>query len=278
MTQLTTLADAEFDRTTALRPVDGADALSEGRAFDVDLDPSWSSLIGAHGGYMVAIAVRGAERVAGAEERGVRTASTSFLRAGKIGPARLEVREIRRSRSLSTVVADLFQDGRLINTSRITLTAERTGVEWAASTPLSVPPPEDCVPVEPPGDAHHLRRLDALLDPASLPFTGGPRAMVRGYLRPFDTRHIDASWLTMATDWFPPPAFVRISPPTGGISIDLTTHLHQPTVDLTDDEWLVGEFEIVTSTGGLATEHGRIARMDGSLVAESFQTRWTAEG
>lgn len=278
MTQLNTLVDTEFDHATALRPVDGAGALTEERAFDVDLDPGWSSLIGAHGGYMVAIAVRGAERVAGAGDRGVRTATTSFLRAGKIGPARLEVREIRRSRSLSTVVADLSQDGQLINTSRITLTAERTGVEWAASTPLSIPPPEDCVPVDPPGDAHHLRRLDALLDPASLPFTDGPRAVVRGYLRPFDTRHIDAAWLTMAVDWFPPPAFVRIAPPTGGISIDLAAHLHQPTVDLADDEWLAGEFEIVTSTAGLAIEHGRIARLDGSLVAESFQTRWTAEG
>lgn len=278
MMQLSAPADTEFDLTTALRPIDRAEAAPGERSFEVDLDPGWSSLIGAHGGYMVAIAVRGAERVAGAEDRRVRTAATSFLRAGKIGPARLDVREVRRSRSLSTVVADLVQNGQLVNTSRITLTAERAGVEWAASTPLSLPRPEDCVPVDPPDDAHHLRRLDALLDPATLPFTNGPRAVVRGYLRPFDARHIDAAWLTMATDWFPPPAFVRLAPPTGGISIDLMTHLHQPIVDLADDEWLAGEFEVVTSTGGLATEHGRIARQNGSLVAESIQTRWTAEG
>ncbi len=175
-------------------------------------------------------------------------------------------------------MADLFQNGLLVNTSRITLAAKRIGVEWAATTPLAIPPPEDCVLVDPPSDAHVLRRLDALLDPASLPFTEGPRAMVRGCVRPFDTRHIDAAWLTMAADWFPPPAFARITPPTGGTSIDLMIHLHQPTVDLADDEWLAGEFEVVTSTGGLATEHGRITRQDGSLVAESLQTRWTAEG
>ena len=82
----------------------------------------------------------------------------------------------------------------------------------------------------------------------------------------------------MATDWFPPPAFIRIAPPTGGISIDLVSHLHQPHVDLAEDEWLVGSFGIETSTAGLAVEHGRITRSDGTPVAESFQTRWTAEG
>lgn len=270
MKQLDSVDVTDFDRTTALEPVAGEDGV-----FDVELDSTWSSLIGAHGGYMVAIAVRGAERVA--LGRDVRTATTSFLRAGRIGPARLEVRETRRSRSLSTVVADLFQADHHLNTTRLTLAEERSGVEWASPRPLDVPPPEACVPVDPPGDAHHLRRVDALLDPSSLPFTDGERAMVRGHLRPYDTRQVDAAWLAMAADWFPPPAFVRVAPPTGGISVDLTTHLHQPTVDLAEDEWLAGEFEIVTSTGGLAVEHGRIARADGTLVSESFQTRWTAD-
>lgn len=276
MTQLDTVAATDFDRTTALRPVDSDGSDGTARRFAVDLDAGWSSLIGAHGGYLVAIAVRGAELVAA--DRGVRSATTSFLRAGKIGPAMLEVRGIRRSRSLSTVVADLFQADQLVTTSRITLAEERSGVEWSSPVPLPVPPPEECVPVEPPDRVEHLLRVDARLDPASLPFTAGPRAVIRGHIRPFGTRRVDAAWLTMASDWFPPPAFVRIAPPTGGVSIDLTTHLHQPQIDLDEDEWLVGEFEIVTSTGGLAVEHGRLARRDGTLVSESFQTRWTAEG
>jgi acyl-CoA thioesterase len=273
MTQLEDVVTTDFDRTTTLRPADPTRS-DGGRTFAVDLDAGWSSLVGAHGGYLVAIAVRGAEAVA--TGRGARTASTSFLRAGVIGPARLEVREIRRSRSLSTVVADLLQDDQVVTTSRITLAEDRSGVEWSSPAPLPVPPIEQCVPVDPPGRVEHLLRVDARLDPASLPFTGGPRAVIRGHLRPFDTRRVDAPWLAMAADWFPPPAFVRVAPPTGGISVDLTTHLHQPRLDLEEDEWLVGEFEIVTSAGGLAVEHGRIARRDGTLVSESFQTRWTA--
>jgi acyl-CoA thioesterase len=274
MTQLNAVAVTDFDRTVALHAVAGPDELTA--RFVVDLDASWSSLIGVHGGYLVAVTTRGAERVA--TGRAVRTVTTSFLRAGQIGPGQLEVREIRRSRSLSTVVADLFQDEHLVATSRITLVEERSGVEWSSPVPLRVSPLEDCVPVAPPDRVEHLLRVDARLDPASLPFTAGPRAVIRGYLRPFETRRVDAAWLTMASDWFPPPAFVRVDPPTGGVSIDLTTHLHQPHIDLGEDEWLVGEFEIVTSTGGLAVEHGRVARQNGTLVSESFQTRWTAGG
>ena len=99
--------------------------------------------------------------------------------------------------------------------------------------------------------------------------------MVRGYLRPLQGDRVDSAWLAMATDWFPPPAFVRLEPPTGGISIDLTTHIHRPEVALTGDEWLVGSFHVETSSAGLAVEHGVLATTDGTLVAESFQTRLT---
>ncbi len=265
------IEQTQFDRSTTLEPVAG-----EPGVFAVDLAEEWSSLIGIHGGYMAAIAVRGAEAVA--VDRGARTTTTNFLRAGRPGPARLEVREFRRSRSISTVIADLVQGPSVLMTSRVTLTTDRTGIEWSTPDHIPLPPPDDCVPVEPPPGNHHLARVDALLDPSTIPFTGGDRAHIRGWFRPFGTRSVDPAWLTMAADWFPPPAFIRIAPPTGGISIDLVSHLHHPHVELGDDEWLAGEFGIDTSTAGLAVEHGRIARMDGTLVAESFHTRWTAEG
>jgi acyl-CoA thioesterase len=61
------------------------------------------------------------------------------------------------------------------------------------------------------------------------------------------------------------------------MSIDLTTHLHRPGFLLRGDEWLTASFEITNSAGGLAVEHGRIGDPAGRLVAESFQTRWTAQ-
>ena len=81
----------------------------------------------------------------------------------------------------------------------------------------------------------------------------------------------------MAADCFPPPAFARTEPPTGGMSIDLTTHVHRSGFALADGAWLAGCFEIHDSTGGLAVERGRITQMDGTVVAESFHTRLTAQ-
>ncbi len=264
------LAATEFERTTAVVPIPGRPG-----EFAVELDAGWSSLVGVHGGYMCAIAVRGAEALA--EGRSVRTLTTSFLRTGEVGSATLSVRAVREGRSITTMVADLVQHGRLLTTSRLTLLVERTGVEWRTPLPLDLPPPEECIRMD--GErVSHFDRVDGLLDPRSIPFSGGDRALIRGYLRPLEPRPVDAAWLSMAADWFPPPAFVRLEPPTGGVSIDLTTHIHQPHVELGDHDWLTGRFDIETSAAGLAVEHGRIAERDGTLVAESFQTRLTAHG
>jgi acyl-CoA thioesterase len=266
----TSCASTDFDRATTLVPIDGHPG-----GFSVELDRGWSSLVGVHGGYMCAIAVLGAESLA--PDRCVRTLSTSFLRTGQIGPATLSVREVRKGRSITTMVAELSQGGRLLTTSRLTLLTDRPGVEWSAPAPLDLPPPERCVRMDA-ERVSHFERADGLLDPRNLPFSGGDRARVQGYLRPLEGRPVDSAWLAMATDWFPPPAFVRLQPPTGGVSIDLTTHIHRPHVVLGDDEWLTATFEIENSGGGLAVEHGRVAERDGTLVAESFQTRLTAKG
>ena len=270
MTKLDDAVTTGFDAATAVCPIPGRPG-----EFDVELDAGWSSLVGVHGGYLCAIAVRGAEAMV--EDRSVRTVTTSFVRTGQVGSATLSVRPVREGRSITTMVADLVQDGRVVITSRLTLMTPRSGVEWRAPVPLDLPPPEACVRMDG-GLVSHFERADGVIDPRHLPFSGGDRAMVKGYVRPLDPGPVDAAWLAMATDWFPPPAFVRLEPPTGGVSVDLTTHIHQPKVVLGEGDWLTGAFEIETSADGLAIEHGRIARRDGTLVAESFQTRLTAQG
>jgi acyl-CoA thioesterase len=269
VTQLTERDCTDFDRTIDLTPVTG----EEGR-FEVHLDAGWASLVGVHGGYMVAIAVRAAERVV--PGRTVRTVVTTFLRTGQLGPATLTVRPVRAGRTIATVVTDLAQDGETLITSRHTLLADRLGVEWTQPLRPDLPPPAACVDFDPAGHVSHFGRVDSRFDPARLPFSG-QQARVAGWVRPLEPRPVDAPWLAMATDWFPPPAFALLEPPTGGISVDLTTHLHRPGIVLSKDEWLAGAFEIRDSTGGLAVEHGRITTMDGTLVAESFQTRLTTQ-
>lgn len=96
----------EFDRTTAVEPTDVPGE------YAAQLDELWTSPVGVHGGYMCAVAVRAAEHLV--SDRQVRTMTTSFLRAGRVGAATVIVGELRRGRSISTVVADLVQGDRVI--------------------------------------------------------------------------------------------------------------------------------------------------------------------
>ena len=234
--------------------------------------------------------------------------STSFLRSGRVGPAELSVREVRRGRSITTMVAELAQDQQVLTTSRMTLMTERSGLEWSEPRPVDLPPPAYSVPFSPPArvvraaawpgatstltlppplrrshrqcsDRPRSRsgRFEFRFDPQRMPLTG-ERAQLAGWVRPPEARPIDAAWLVMAVDCFPPPAFARTEPPTGGMSIDLTVDIHRNGLCLGQGAWLAGSFEIDDSTSGLAVEHACITRLDGTVVAESFQTRLTAQG
>jgi len=177
--------------------------------------------------------------------------------------------------SLSTFVVTITQDGRDLVTSRITAVIAIEGERWETPDPLMIAPLDQCEPIVPPEGVRHFEQATALLDPAYTPFSRGPVARVGGYVRPLEPRPIDAAWLIMILDWFPPSPFTRNDPPTGGVSIDFTVHLHRTLDPLADDAWLTGSFHADQSTDGLALELGTMRDPDGRVLAESFHTRWT---
>ena len=255
----------------------------------VDLDESWSSLTGVHGGHVASLAVDAARAVVG--DRAIRTISTNFLRPVTPGRGSFCVERLHDGRSLSHVTATLWQSEQPVAVSQITAADAVGGAVWDTSGDvtsghltsghLAIAPIELCVPVAPPNGIRHFEHAEALLDPANLPFTHGELARVAGYVRPIDAgatvgSPIDAAWLAMALDWFPPASFSRVDPPTGGISINYTVHVHHTIGALPRGEWLRGVFQADISTGGIALEKGSIADASGRLLAESFHTRWMA--
>ncbi len=262
-----------FDRTGSLFELRRTD---DAALYSIQVDPSWSSLRGVHGGFLASLAVRATEPLV--PDRQVRTVTTSFLRPAAPGATQVEVVPERIGRTLSTHVVTVSQAGREVATTRITTVALVDGLEWDDAPAGDVLPPEECLPVAPPEGVRHFEHATALLDPRHVPFSHGPLARVAGYVRPLEPRPIDAAWLTMILDWFPPTAFSRNDPPTGGVSVDYTVHLHR-TLDRLDPElWLAGEFHADVSSGAMALEKGTLRAPDGRLLAESFHTRWTANG
>ena len=267
-----TLEQTHFDRTTQVRP----SATDQGpTSFDVDLDDSWASLRGVHGGYMASLAVRAAERVS--PDRAVRTVATSFLRPGVVGPAQLDVHVLRQGRSFTTLDVGLRQNGQLVCTSRLTALTARGGPEWSPKAIDRPAPLDSCVEFTPPPGIRHFEQAELRLDPSTIPDGTADFARVAGHVRPLDKRSIDAAWLVMIGDWFPPSPFRRLQPPQGGISVDYTVHLHRlPAADLPDDGgWLQGVFVTADSAGAIALERGVLSDGDGVTIAETFHTRFT---
>lgn len=255
-----------FDRHTALSE------LAPGR-FAARFDAAWSSLRGVHGGYVAAHAVRAAQQVAAAGHA-VRTLSVAFLRPSSTGEAQLVVTPVREGRSVAVHAVEVVQDGATIAQVRVTTAPDHPdGPRWHTD-PLALPPPwAACEPISPPEHVRHFDNATARLDPASLPFSRGPRAIVQGWVRPLEPRPIDAGWLAMIMDWFPPSAFVRTEPPVGGVSVDYTVHVHRTLDALGEDGWLAATFRTDRVEDGLALEHGTLCDADGLLLAESFHTR-----
>jgi len=238
------------------------------------LAEEWGSLMGAHGGYVTALAVRTAE--ARRPDHRVRTVSSTFLRPVALGPTEIVVETLRAGRSLSTFDITFSQQGKSVVRTRVTMAAPTAGASWDHAAPLPVPGPAECIVVPGPPGIRHLDHGVGILDPAHLPLSNSDEAILRGHLRPTESRPIDAAWLVVALDFFPPAAWTKVPPPTGGVSVDYTVHVHR-TLDapLADAEWLAVSLRSDISHEGLSLEHGAVAAPDGTLLAESFHTRWT---
>ena len=159
MTQLTSPSATDFDRTTALIPVDGRPG-----EFVVELDAGWSSLVGVHGGYMCATGRAGG---GGAGAGRVGAHDVDELPAHRAGSDRRRCRSARcagAGRSPRWSPTSSRTTGSC-HVSRLTLMTERSGVEWDEPRPVDLPPPAECVAFDAAGARRELRAVRAAVRP-----------------------------------------------------------------------------------------------------------------
>ena len=261
------LADPEFVRATAVQ----AD-LADPTRFSASFAPTWASLRGVHGGYQAAVAVRAASAVM--PGRTVRTVTATFLRPGQVGPAVLDVEVLRSTRTFTTTAVTISQEGRSVADVRITAIERVAGNDWSTPVADRAAPISESVAFTPPPQIRHFEQAVLLVNTATIPNSDAEEARIGGHVRPNAGSLLDAAWLVMIGDWFPPSPFRRVQIPIGGVSIDYTVHLHRTAV-LAAGEYLEGVFTTENSVGGIALEHGTLCTGDGIAVAETFHTRWT---
>jgi hypothetical protein len=205
--------DLSFDEATALR------STAEPGLFDADVNPLWAVGDKPNGGYLLALLGRAARNVAGGPEGTweVVSASITYLRPPSLGPVRIRTEVLRSGRTAAQVRSVLVEDGQDLVDAVLVLADLPDGDQrYDGVPPLLIPPPEQCVRLEPslPGGTHVgiLDILDFRLDPATVPFAQAPTAdsvaELRGWSRFVDGREPDALSLLFSPDACPPATFM----------------------------------------------------------------------
>lgn len=246
-------------------------------AFRTTIGEEWSSLQGAHGGVVAALAMTAASRVV--SELGVdptttvRAATFGYARGNTVGDLHLDVDVVRQGRSLVTTHVRASQGGRTTTVARLHHSTPWDGAEFSDAPP---PParPEGTVRLEWPGPAH-LNNVETHLHPDTLAFAGAPRAEWIAWSRPLQSGSFDTAWLAMFGDYFPPAVFTRGTGPSRAVTIEYSIQFHSADGgwELDDDEHLTARMHAFHAHEGFAVEDGWIWLPDGALLATTRQTR-----
>ena len=237
--------------------------------YAAEIEPGWDIAGTANGGYLMAIAARAASEVAGG--RIPVTLTAHFLSPGKPGPVRIDTRLEKRGRRFTTVTARLSDSNRTLMTllgSYAASPPQPSGVERIDAGPPDIPPPDQCIPIEPTETfpPPFMGKVELRIHPEDAAFgSGTPR--FRGWFRLRDAEAIDSFGMIVAVDAFPPTIFNARLPVAWTPTLELTAHLRgRP-----EPGWLRCEFTTRFITGGLLEEDLEVWDSTGRLVAQSRQ-------
>jgi acyl-CoA thioesterase len=263
-----------FELDTAVRRV------GEGR-WEGDLSERWASLVGIHGGYVTAIAARAIGEAIADPDRPLRTLSAQFLRSPRPGPVAIDVAVERRGRTIVFASARVHQADRTLVLVRSTSAGSEPGQVYDdhRRRPRPAAPPPGLARYESQGLVHHFDQVEVVMDPDTVPFSGGAEARLAAWLRPLDHDPVETYWLVMACDVLPPASFARTTGPTRGATLDYTVQLPlvRPDGHVGPGDHVYLESRSPLAADGLATEDGVLWAPDGTILALSRQARLADE-
>ena len=262
---------SEFAEATAVEAV--GDGIYAG-----EIKPGWDIMGKANGGYLLSMAARAAAQTA--QRPDPVTVTAHYLRPAKPGPVRIETQLLRSGRQFAVATSTIVTDRPLVAVLGTYGALESSSaVERLESGPPDMPPPQDCIQIEPTETfpPPFMGRVEIRLDPADAQFatsvpTGTPR--VQGWFRLRNDEPIGTMALLVAVDAFPPTVFNANLPIAWTPTIELTAHVRarpQP-------GWLRCAFTTRFITGGFLEEDGEVWDESGRLVAQSRQLALIPKG
>lgn len=273
----------QFDRETTIRPA--ADAGEPGSTdgaviFDTDVSASWNIGDNPNGGYLAAGALRAMAEVAGRPDP--LSLTMHFLRPGAPGaPGQIRARLVRPGRRVTTVGAELHQEGRQrlqMIAAFGDLDAEPADADERGAgsppeltlAPVDLADPDECVDrrqLEQGIDLPILDRLDVRIDPRCAVAGASVRAEVAGWIRFSDGRPVDVAALPLFADAFPPSVFSLLGSIGWVPTLELTVHVRRRP----DPGWVRARFTTEDLSNGLLVENGELWDSSGRLVARARQ-------
>lgn len=150
---------SRFERQMRLEPGDDA-----GR-YTVTIDDAWNCPLVPHGGLVTAVAARAMEIELGHPDQSLRSISAVFAAPVRPGPVEIDVRVLRRGRSMSQLRASLRTVGEAAGLEALAVYgAPRPGFEFVDLVMPDAPPPDACPSFRdgppPPDDRPHFNFWD----------------------------------------------------------------------------------------------------------------------
>lgn len=263
-----------LEATAVVREGDGrwGGALGEG----------WDIVGRTNGGYMLSILSRASSQATSG--RVPVSVTGHFTAPGQAGPIAVETDVVRSGRNLSVVRSRLIQGDRTLVEALGTF-AEPDEAEpetlLSDAKPIDLPAPEDCERAIPADSAPFPPPFVGKIEMRASPrlagiFETGPYgdAALEGWFRLLDGEPLDAHALVMASDAFPPTAFVYGFPFGWTPTIELTVHVRDPY----PKGWIKCEFRSRFVSGGYIEEDGLMWDQNDRLVAQSRQLAMLSKG
>lgn len=249
-----------FDEDTALTEI--ADGRWRGT-----VPPTWSIGTGPNGGFMAALAARGARLAAGAPPRSL---TLHYLAPPAEAEIEVAAEVVRAGRSATFLRIALSQEGRPVVLALAVCGAWYDDApSWSDVEPPAIPPREDCILIDPsrtgvPPLQGRYETYIATRDPEVRPIR------IDGHIRTREPHPADHVVLAAISDAFIPPTFFRTSERVMVPTLELTIHFRGIPPD--DPHPFLRQTTVSRlAAGGVVEVDGELWSEDGRLLVQSRQ-------
>lgn len=253
-----------FDRATALEPV------SDG-SFRGQISEDFWVQVGPNGGYMTAIALRGAIASVADAARLPRSIHVRFLSPPRAQSFELGTEIIRRGRQMTVVGMRMRQDGKTCLEASACFSEPFSPIQFQDARPPQALALEAGEPVTKQIPLNH--RYD-LVRAIGGPLRASPAALTGGYIRFAEPRAIDVLALAALWDAWPPAVFARAMEQRfrGAVpTVEASCFFRAPAHVVPPGEHALIKVESRSASDGFVEEDAELWSADGTLLAQSRQ-------